>query len=78
MSGVSKTNLGENGSDMLFPQAHSFRMALKSMQDGEDLFAVKSNVESHFVPIDVSIVEPNEGGDFGVGEWAKGSCASPP
>ena len=64
--------------DMLLPQFTRFRMALESSKHWEDSRLIKLDAELVVVPFIVLIVNHHECGDFGEGECAKASLASPP
>jgi hypothetical protein len=71
MSSGFETKGGENSSDMLFPEASSFRMALESALDGKDMSAVQRCLVASSPPFGKSIIDAKEGGNSrtrGMGE----------
>jgi hypothetical protein len=67
----AKNRVGKNFVDVGFPQAGSFRVALKSMEDREDLPSIQLDTKFGEVPIIVGSIDANESRDRGSGRVCK-------
>ena len=70
MSGTLETKIIEDGSDVKFPEAACFRVALESMVNRESMIVGNVDVESIFVPFAECGIQTQEGGC----SWCRRMC----
>ena len=56
--------VGKNLVDMLFPKVTRFRVSLKGMFDGEDMFGIDGFTKFSFIPVNKWAIKGNVGGCF--------------